>query len=286
MERHSDNANGKKGSLVVVGTGINTLAQCSLETKAYIEQAERVLVHIPDPLGMSWIRELNANIVDLQACYRQGGDRAKAYELMVQAIVTPVRDGAKVVAVFYGHPGVFVYPSHEAIRRLRAEGFSAEMRPGISAEDCLFADLGVDPASSGCAQYEATAFLFYQRRIDTCAGLILWQIGVLGDVTLQELQPRAQALQVLSERLLQDYPGSHPAVIYEAPTLPLFAPRMEFVTIASLAKAELTPVSTLYVPALGRPLADVVSLQRLGLDPAHIVPFNDGDHGSQAPSTR
>jgi len=29
------------------------------------------------------------------------------------------------------------------------------MLPGISAEDCLVADLGIDPASSGCQSYEA-----------------------------------------------------------------------------------------------------------------------------------
>jgi hypothetical protein len=33
------------------------------------------------------------------------------------------------------------------------------MLPGISAEDCLFADLGIDPGIYGCQSYEATDFL-------------------------------------------------------------------------------------------------------------------------------
>lgn len=263
--------NTSKGSLVVVGTGINTLAQCSIETKAYIEEADRVFVHVPDVLGLQWMQELNPRIEDLQPCYRQAGNRADAYELMVQRVTTPVRDGEHVVAVFYGHPGVFVYPSHEAIRRLRAEGYVAEMRPGISAEDCLFADLGVDPATAGCAQYEATAFLFYERNIDVNAGLILWQIGVLGDVSLTLLQPREQALQVLSERLQQQYPGSHQVAVYEAPTMPLMKPRVDWLALANLTQARVTPVSTLWVPPLAQPKKDVGSLSRLGIDPAKLL---------------
>jgi len=30
------------------------------------------------------------------------------------------------------------------------------MLPGISAEDCLFADIGVDPGIYGCQSFEAT----------------------------------------------------------------------------------------------------------------------------------
>ena len=54
------------------------------------------------------------------------------------------------------------------------------MLPGISAEDCLFADLGVDPAEAGCQSYEATRFLERRPAIEPRAALILWQIGVVG----------------------------------------------------------------------------------------------------------
>jgi len=56
---------------------------------------------------------------------------------MVERILKNVKDGFKVCVVFYGHPGVFVQPSHEAIRIARLEGFSARMLPGISAEELL-----------------------------------------------------------------------------------------------------------------------------------------------------
>ena len=71
---------------------------------------------------------------------------------MAEAILEPVRAGKRVCAAFYGHPGVFVLPSHDAISRARAEGFEATMLPGVSAEDCLVADLGVDPAAERPAE--------------------------------------------------------------------------------------------------------------------------------------
>src|SRR5205809_2021168 len=45
------------------------------------------------------------------------------------------RGGSLTCLACYGHPGVFVYPSHEAIRRARAEGYVARILAGISSED-------------------------------------------------------------------------------------------------------------------------------------------------------
>jgi hypothetical protein len=86
-----------------------------------------------------------------------------------------------VCGVFYGHPGVFSQAPHRAIEQARREGFQAHMEPGISAEDCLYADLGIDPGNVGCQHYEASQFMFYRRVVDPSAYLILWQIGIAGD---------------------------------------------------------------------------------------------------------
>ncbi|OAX34568.1 hypothetical protein K503DRAFT_832959 [Rhizopogon vinicolor AM-OR11-026] len=81
-----------------------------------------------------------------------GGCRKAMCEVMLK----DVRAGHHVLGVFYGHPGVFVSPSHRAIAVARQEGYKARMLPGISAEDFMFADLEFDPAYSGCRTCEAT----------------------------------------------------------------------------------------------------------------------------------
>lgn len=141
-----------------MGTGIKYLSHVTLETPRIIERADIVLYGVADPATAIWIRELNPNAEPF-CDYVPGAPRRVTYEKWVDRILECVRDGQRVCATFYGHPGAFVYSSHEAIRRARAEGFEARMLPGISAEDCLFADLGVDPFVAGCQSFEATDFL-------------------------------------------------------------------------------------------------------------------------------
>lgn len=254
------------GSLVIVGTGINTFAHCTLEAKAHIEQAEKLIVHVPDPLGMSWLKELHPDLIDLQACYQQTSNRADAYELMTRTIVDTVMAGHQTVAVFYGHPGVFVQPSHEAIRRLRAKHLRAEMLPGISAESCLFADLGIDPGRGGCVQHEASSFLFHDLPIDASTPLILWQVGVLGDHTLSKLSASPQALTALTDKLLRYYPAGHQVVIYEAPVFAFGQPRQQWCALEQLSEQQYTAASTLFIPAGRKARPDETVIANLGLD--------------------
>lgn len=263
-------ADTKKGSLTVVGTGINALAQCSIETRSFIQHADEVYVVVTDHLTMTWLKELNPNVVNLQDCYQlteQAGQenadgpdvsrpRPETYQAITDKLCEAVIAGKNIVAVFYGHPGVFVWPSHAAIRRLRDEGYRAQMLPGISAEDCLFADLGIDPCESGCVQFEATAFIFYRYHIDPSVGLILWQLGVLGDDTYTLLRPRPQALGVLTEKLLTIYPETQRLVIYEASNFPLGKTRMEWLTLAELPHAKVGLASTIYIPPAREPDVD------------------------------
>ena len=91
-----------------------------------------------------------------------------------------VRLGYDVLGIFYGHPGVFVSPSHLAIAKARQEGYKAKMLPGVSAEDYMFADLGFDPSIYGCMTCEATELLIRNRSLNPAVTNIIWQVGAVG----------------------------------------------------------------------------------------------------------
>jgi hypothetical protein len=137
------------------------------------------------------------------------------------------------------------------------------MDPGISAEDCLYADLGLDPGKVGCAHFEASQVLFYDRLIDTSAWLVLWQVGVAGDRSYAVRESTPAQRQRLVDRLLLDYPPAHPVTVYEAATLPIGQPRIDRLPLAALAEARLSPQSTLVVPP-ARPLAPASALAGTG----------------------
>ena len=259
-----DRATARTASLTVVGTGIRLAAQLTPEARAHIERADQLLYMAAEPVGSAWLASLNPNARSLHTLYRPGAKRSEIYEAMVEQILDAVRRGGDVCVAFYGHPGVFVNPSHEAIRQARAEGVAARMLPGISAEDCLFADLGIDPATVGCQSYEATDFLLRKRRIDPSAALVLWQIATLGK--LEYGHPDRTARSVLVEYLLRYYPSTHIGVLYEASPYPAVAPVADSVRLAELPEAEIGAVATLYVPPHQRRKADPEMLQRLGID--------------------
>jgi len=238
-----------EGSLVVVGAGIKLVSHASRETTAAIEEAEKVLYLLADPVSKLWIEKLNNTAESLHSCYKQSKPRIQAYKCMVDRILNYVRKNLNVCVVFYGHPGVFVYPSHEAIRLARLEGYHADMLPAISAEDCLFADLGIDPGKSGCQSFEATDFLVYKRKFDPSSSLILWQIGVIGELGFKrDMEYNLSGLYVLVEYLGEFYDLEHEMVVYEAAVYPFCEPDIQRVTLGKLTSARISQISTLYVP--------------------------------------
>ena len=96
-----------------------------------------------------------------------------------------VRAGHDVLGIFYGHPGVFVSPSHRAIALAREEGYKARMLPGVSAEDYMFADLEFDPSQYGCMTCEATEVLLRDRPLNPSVHNIIWQVGGVGIATTE-----------------------------------------------------------------------------------------------------
>jgi uncharacterized protein YabN with tetrapyrrole methylase and pyrophosphatase domain len=252
------------GSLTVVGTGIQLGSHMTREARLRLEAADVVLSVVAEPGMQAVLEQLNPKTRSLHDLYELGESRAAAYQAMAEEIVRHVREGKDVVAAFYGHPGVFVAPSHEAIRMARAEGYRATMLPGISAEDCLFADLGVDPSRFGCQSYEATDFLVHRRRIDPSATLVLWQIGTVGSV-LAAADTQPTGLPVLVEALLEDYPPEHEVTVYEASPYPGFDPLVRTVQLGELSAEHVTALSTLYVPPREPAPLDLTMLDRLGL---------------------
>jgi hypothetical protein len=138
------------------------------------------------------------------------------------------------------------------------------MLPGISAEDCLFADLGVDPSRFGCQSYEATDFLVHHRRIDPTAALVLWQIGTVGR-TVAAANTQPTGLPVLVEALLEQYPPEHEVTVYEASPYPGFGPLVRSAGLSELSAEHVTALSTLYVPPREPAPVDLTMLDRLGL---------------------
>jgi len=257
------------GALVVVGVGIKLAAQTSLEAKTHIETADKVFYLVTDPGTELWLQSLNPTSESLQRFYEGRESRLVTYLDITDHILAHVRKKLNVCAVFYGHPGIFVFPSHRAVARARMEGFPAIMLPGISAEDCLFADLGIDPARYGCQSFEATDFLIFDRAFDARSSLILWQVGVLGEVGYKAALTQGK-LDVLLQRLSRVYPPEQKVVVYEAARYPVCDPRIVRTTLRDISADMISSISTLFLPPLAQTAPNLDAAKRLGI-PADFI---------------
>ncbi|KAF8735111.1 hypothetical protein AX14_002725 [Amanita brunnescens Koide BX004] len=168
---------------------------------------------------------------------------------MAEVMLREVRLGYNVMGIFYGHPGVFVSPSHTAITRARKEGFKAKMLPGISAADCMYADLGFDPSKYGCMTYEATELLLKTRTLDPSVINIIWQVGAVG---VMDMSFENTKFALLVDRLEMDLGPDHKLINYVAPILPQSTMSSDIFSISELRNPEvakkITPISTFYIP--------------------------------------
>jgi Tetrapyrrole (Corrin/Porphyrin) Methylases len=219
---------------------------------------------LADPVAVAWIERVNPRARPLHHFYEVGKPRRETYRQIVDAILDVVRSGNAVCAAFYGHPGICAVPSHEAVRRARAEGFEARMLAAVSAEACLIADLGIDPSAHGWQSYEASEVLLYERTLEPTAALILWQVAVVGNM---EFAPNGDTTRVplLVDYLARWYPPEHEVVLYEASLYAIRGANVQRLPLAELAKVEISPMTTLYVPPLPRRKADGATLRRLEL---------------------
>jgi uncharacterized protein YabN with tetrapyrrole methylase and pyrophosphatase domain len=263
-----------QGSLVVVGTGIS-VGQLTMEARGWIASAEKVLYCIADAATERLILKLNPNAESMYVFYGEGKLRKETYQQMVDRTMECVREGKQVCVAYYGHPGIFVTPSHRSIDLARKEGYSAKMLPAISSLDCMFCDIGFDP-SQGCQTFEATDILLRHRVIDIHSHLVVWQIACVGDLGFSFSGYDCRHVPRLVEYLLRFYPTEHEAVVYEASQFPVCEARVERIKLGELATHKITGISTLYVPPVSSRPIRLSELHQLELayilDGVRLVP--------------
>jgi precorrin-2 methylase len=255
--------NEHRGSLACVGMGMTLGSHLTPLARSHIEQADVVFAALSDGVVEMWLQRMHTDVRSLQPYYQEGKSRMQTYRQWVELMMTEVRAGKRVCGVFYGHPGIFAWSPHKVIEVARAEGFAAHMEPGISAEDCLYADLGIDPGRFGCQHFEASQLLFFERRIDPTGYLVLWQVGLVGDRSLARFQTGAAYRQVLVDRLSQDYPLDHEVIIYRGATLPIEKPRIRRVALRDLAHVPLPTEETVVLPPAEALKPNVAMRERL-----------------------
>ncbi|MFL6335989.1 MAG: SAM-dependent methyltransferase [Pyrinomonadaceae bacterium] len=208
---------------------------------------------------------------DLYVFYDDTKPRFHTYMQMSEAMLHYVRKGQRVVGIYYGHPGVFVLSTHRAIAIARREGHEAVMKPGISALDCLCADLGVDPAYPGMSTFEASEVLLRKRPLDTTVHVVLWQVGLIGEQGYRRKGFINDKFPVLVEYLQEYYGEDYEVTHYVGARHATFEPTIAVYKLSEMldprVRATFTGISTFYIPPKDAAQTDLEMAKRLGFVP-------------------
>jgi hypothetical protein len=230
------------GSLVVVNAGVMAVNHVTVEARGWIKHSDKVFCWGVDPVTERWIAGLNENTKSLESA-KALGERVSQF----------LRVGLTVCAVHAGDISAW----HEVLQMSRREGHRVVIVAGISADDCLFSDLGIDPMHHGVQIYMATDFLARSLMPDVSAGLLLRLAEDAGD------PPRGACLPSLVETLAARYGAEHEAILHEPARYSVCNPWIRRCLIGDLANASVTSQTRLYVPPKKPRPVDPEVLRRL-----------------------
>jgi len=232
--------------LIVVGSGIKSISHLTEETKRVIQSADKVLYLINEDNLKQWIQREAKNSESLDSIYFSSEKRIKAYQAITNHIIEEYKKVSILCVVFYGHPTVFADSALNAVKQIKKDGGEAIILPAISAQDCLFSDLEIDPGDQGCFSIEATELVIFERNIDVHAHMILWQVANFGRIDGK----KANQISILKDYLCGYYPPDYSICLYEAPALPPLPPRIEWIPLSNLDESDINPITTVYIPPI------------------------------------
>lgn len=256
------NRNGN-ASLTVIGTGITFKSHLTTEAQAYIKGSDLVLYLVNEPAMRDWIIRNSRKSESLDRFYKAYHLRNDCYKAMTEYVLTTLRQEQHVCFALYGHPTIVAKPGVKAATQARSEGFHTKILPGISSEDCLFADLMINPTETGYLSYEATDFLVYQRILDSRCHVVLWQVGIIGALGYPEQHDNSDGIHLLTKKLLQYYDAEHEIYLYEAAQYPHLEPCIITTKLGALPQSACTPITTLCISPAQKSQANAEMLKAL-----------------------
>ena len=236
--------------LALVGTGIKTISHLTEEAKGYICNCDKVLYLVNEPLLEIYIKRLAKSSMTLGSVYFQSESREDAYNNIARQIHLELEKFNSICIVIYGHPCVFATPGLLALLGLDSS-IKTVICPAISAQDCLYADLKFDPASGGIQTFDATEYLLYDKLIDPFSHIVIYQIGMAGNLGLPTNKINKGAINFIKKKLLNVYKKEKKTIIYESALYPGNNPKISEFDLDNLDRQKLTPISTLYIPPDG-----------------------------------
>ncbi|KZM40417.1 hypothetical protein OA92_07285 [Marinomonas sp. SBI22] len=203
------NKDTKDVDIYIVGLGIMNVDQITREAE-YILSKSKTVLYVENGIGVDeFLKSKCENAINLVSEYEEDQDRMIAYRAMAAKVLDTALEGGPITFGLYGHPTVFAYPPFLIKQAADLLGLKVKVVPGISAMDCIFTDLMIDPGTAGMQMYEATELLMRERPLHNDVPALIWQIGAIETALYSQMPSNAQRFERFKEYLLKFYPAEH-----------------------------------------------------------------------------
>lgn len=143
--------------------------------------------------------------------------------------------------------------------------------------DCLYADIGFDPAENGVQMFEATGLLLREFELNPDIPAMIWQIGALESAIYTTAASKPERFTRFRKYLERFYPPDHTVSLLQTATYPISDSQQiefeigEFETMAD----QITAVQTLYIPPVRKRPVQNEKLAELTESADHIKTITD-----------
>ncbi len=249
-------------NIYVVGLGNVGTRQITKEVEEALRKSEHVFLLYYQKVMHDYIaNELGTPVTDLHQEYEEGLDRSKTYRKMADRVISAaVKATDPVTLALYGHPTIFVSPTRLIQEEAPGKGLRVKVLPGISSIDCIFAEIGFDPGTSGIQMYDATDFLIRRFTPDPAVPLFLWQVGALETGLYSARASKPERFVRLRDYLQKFYPDNHILYLLRTATYPFTHSEHRAFYLQDFEKQyqHVHPIHTLYIPYVeDKPVQDI-----------------------------
>jgi precorrin-6B methylase 1 len=259
--------------IFIIGLGIMNVDQLSREAIRAIGESNEVL-YVDNGVGtQTFLEGLCPRVTSLfESSYEESGCRLGSYDQMAARVIASALEHPPVTFAMSGHPTVGAEAPFLIQALAKSLGLNVSVQPGISAMDCLFAELMIDPCQSGVQMFEATDLLLRKHSLIPEVPALIWQIGAVETRLHTTRRSKPRRFERFLRHVLQFYPSSHEAVAYFASQHPLMRSQILRFPLGNIGDhaAELHPGFTLYIPPRGQPRVMDADLMARVDHPSHL----------------
>lgn len=253
--------------IYIVGLGVLNVDQITHQAQRAIKRCREVLYVDTGIATGAYLEGLCPRITSLyEMSYQETGHRLNAYYQMAARVVEAALDHPPVAFAMHGHPIVGTYAPFLIQDMAGLLSLEVEVQPGISAMDCLCAELMLDPTVAGLQMYEATDLLLRRRPLQRDVPAMIWQVGCVESRLHTMRVSKPTRFERLRDHLLRYYPPAHEVTAAYSSPHPLLPSALHRFTLGALCEQAplLHAGFSLLIPAVAdRPIEDYDLRQRL-----------------------